>query len=117
MQTRILDRSRPAVSILDFPRERIISHAREKLAARGVREAYIFGSFAQNTCTAWSDLDLVAVVETDQPFIDRPSRFSDLFDLGIPIDLLVYTPAEFATLTRNGSSFWRQFDRQKVRIL
>ena len=84
---KILDRSRPPVSILDFPPDEIRNFLRQKLAAKGVHEAYIFGSFA------------------------------DLQDLGVPIDLLIYTPAEFAGMQADPTPFWKAFQRRNIRIL
>lgn len=114
---KILDRSRPPVSILDFPPEEIRDFLRTKLAEKGVHEAYIFGSFADGTCTPWSDLDLLAVMPSEEPFIERPRAFADLQDLGVPIDLLIYTPEEFAGMQADPTPFWKAFQRRNVRIL
>ncbi|MEJ2033877.1 MAG: nucleotidyltransferase domain-containing protein, partial [Deltaproteobacteria bacterium] len=105
----ILERSRPRVSIQDFRAVEIKGFLRKRLAGRGVQEAYLFGSFAQGAGTAWSDLDVVIVKETDQPFLERSLEFQDLFDLGIPVDILVYTPQEFESLKAGSSPFWRNF--------
>lgn len=117
MTPKILDRSRPLVSVQDFTLEQILNYLRERLTNRGVHEAWLFGSLAAKTTTPWSDLDVVVVKPSDQPFIERPREFFDLLDLGIPIDLLVYTPDEFASLCQSDSPFWRQFELQKLRIL
>lgn len=109
MTNKILDRSRPRISLLDYPPEKIENLLREKLIRHGVLEAYIFGSFAQGRATAWSDLDLILVTRTDLPFIERPRQFADLFDLGLPLDLLVYSPEEFQELRNSDSGFWRSF--------
>lgn len=116
MTPKILERSRPPVSVQDFTLEQILDHLRDRLANRAV-EAWLFGSLAAQTTTPWSDLDLVVVKPSDLPFIERPREFFDLSDLGIPIDLLVYTPEEFANLRQSDSPFWRQFEQQKRRIL
>jgi predicted nucleotidyltransferase len=117
MKPKLLERTRPKISILDFTPSRITSFLRDRFADKGVREAYIFGSFAQGNCTAWSDLDIVIVKQTDQPFVERPREFPEVYELGIPVDLLVYTPEEMVSLKGSGSTFWREFERQKVRIL
>ncbi len=117
MTTKILDQSRPAKSVLDYPREEIEDFLREKLSHHKVKEAYIFGSYAQDKLTAWSDLDLLIVTESQQSFIERPRRFFDLLDLGIPIDILVYTPEEFQKLRHSDSGFWRSFQENHLRIL
>ena len=113
----ILERSRPRVSIQDFRPEEVKKFLRKRLAGRGVQEAYLFGSVAQGAGTAWSDLDVVIVKETGHPFLERPLEFQDLFDLGIPVDILVYTPQEFEHLRQSDSAFWRQFRSQQERLL
>lgn len=117
MPPKILERSRPATSILDFDSAGVIAFLTRKLEPKGVLEAYIFGSFATGNCTEWSDIDLVVVTLTDQPFLERPRQFDEIYELGIPIDLLVYTPEEFADLKGSGAPFWKEFDRQNIRII
>lgn len=117
MTQKILDRSRPRISVQDFTLGQIQAFLRDKLAHRAIHEAWLFGSLATQTTTPWSDLDLVVIKATEQIFIERPREFFDLFDLGIPIDLLVYTPEEFAQLRHSDSPFWRQFEQQKLRII
>jgi predicted nucleotidyltransferase len=117
MSPKILERSRPVTSILDFAPGKVLGFLKEKLATQNVLEAYVFGSFAKDQCGAWSDLDLVAILQTELPFLERPRDFANIYELGVPIDLLVYTPQEFAILRNNGSAFWRDFERHHIRIL
>lgn len=113
----ILERSRPRTSVLDFEPGRVRAFLKERLQAKGVTEAYLFGSFAEGTSGAWSDLDVVVVQPTKLPFVERPRGFQDLLDLGVPVDVLVYTPEEFARLREERSGFWQEFERTKVRLL
>lgn len=113
----ILERSRPRVSIQDFKPEEIKGFLRARLAGKGVQEAYLFGSFARGSGTAWSDLDVVIVKDTEESFPDRPLEFQGLFELGVPVDILVYTPQEFEDLRESDSPFWRSFRKQKERLL
>jgi predicted nucleotidyltransferase len=113
----ILVRSRPPVSVLDFDREQILDLLKARLQERGVREAYLFGSVATGQAGPWSDLDLVIVQETDVPFVERPRAFWDLLDLGLGMDVLVYTGQELESLSQSGSGFWREFQESRVRIL
>ena len=53
--SQILGKSRPRVSILDYPAEKITTFLREKLTAKQVEEAHLFGSVASgapNACVA-----------------------------------------------------------------
>lgn len=72
-----------------------------------VEAAYFFGSFATNKMHSRSDVDLILVVKTDLPFVVRGHEFLDLYDVLPALDILVYTPNEFAQLTKNPSiGFW-----------
>ena len=104
-------------SILDLDPARIRQILQEILTAKGVREAYLFGSFAEGKCTAWSDLDIVIIQESEKPFIERPFDFQEIQDLGFPVDILVYTPQEFTKMRSSEMPFWREFERQKVRLI
>jgi len=70
--------------------------ASEPLRAAGVQRAVAFGSYARGVADAWSDLDLVVVMETDLPRLERGRLLADLYDaLPVSLDVLVFTPAEF----------------------
>ncbi|MHB8765500.1 MAG: nucleotidyltransferase domain-containing protein [Deferrisomatales bacterium] len=117
MAEPVLGRSRPPVTVADHGRERICEFLRQRLAGRGVRQAYLFGSAATGADHAWSDLDLVIVTDTDEPFVERPRAFWDLLDLGIPVDVLVYTPEEFASMEAHPTAFWHGFRSSRLRLL
>ena len=59
----------------------------------------LFGSSARGDDDAFSDLDLI-VVANDIPtrFLDRISRAYDLIEPRFALDLLIYTPEEFAAM-------------------
>ena len=68
----------------------------EPLRAAGVQHAVAFGSYARGVADAWSDLDLVVVMETDLPKMERGRLLGDLYDaLPVSLDVLVFTPTEF----------------------
>ena len=55
----------------------------------------LFGSYAYGTPHADSDIDILVIMETDQPRHKRPVTINRaLAGLLIPKDILVYTPAE-----------------------
>jgi len=67
------------------------------LARHAVVSAWIFGSFARGEADALSDIDLLVVADSTRPFVDRFRDFPDLLrEAPVGLDLLVYTPAEFA---------------------
>lgn len=63
-----------------------------------VKQVRVFGSVALGTTHDWSDLDVMVVEETDQPFIDRALRLADLVNPQVGTQFVVYTPAELQTL-------------------
>jgi len=113
----VLGRSRPRISLLDFPREQVLAFLREQLSGHEIEHAYLFGSFASGQITAWSDIDLIVVKRTSAPFIDRPREFLPLFDLGVPLDVLVYTPDEWARLQAGKSGFFKVIRSQLLKIV
>jgi len=65
------------------------------LVERGATPVVAFGSFARGEVGRASDLDLIAVMESDLPFIRRLERLYVELDPRVGLDLLVYTPEEF----------------------
>jgi len=113
----VLVRTRPRVSLLDFDVEEVLSFLRQRLQARGVTEAYLFGSFARGCHGAWSDLDVIIVAESELPFVERPRAYGDLLDLGIPVDVLVYTPDEIRRLREEHGGFWEKVSKERIRLV
>ena len=75
----------------------------EPLRAAGAKRAIAFGSYARGVADAWSDLDLVVVIETDLPTPERGRLLGDLYDtLPVALDLLVFTPPEFKRGIQSG---------------
>jgi len=114
---KILDKSRPATSLLDVSTTDIVEQLIKAVDRPKVRAAYLFGSLARNEIHAWSDIDLILVADTKLPFVERPQQFTHLFE-NIPyaIDLLVYTPEEFTDLAESDSGFWQSFRKNNLRI-
>jgi predicted nucleotidyltransferase len=66
------------------------------LRRRRVGAAYLFGSWARGDADRLSDVDLIVVAASSRPFVDRFRDFPELLRGPTGIDLLVYTPEEFA---------------------
>lgn len=65
------------------------------------RRIIAFGSYARGEHGPDSDLDLIVEMETDKPFFERMAEVSSIFGLrNWPMDLIVYTPEEFAERQR-----------------
>jgi predicted nucleotidyltransferase len=59
----------------------------------------LFGSLATGEVDIWSDIDLVIIKKTNQRFLDRIKEVIQLLKPRVGVDILVYTPAEFAKLS------------------
>jgi predicted nucleotidyltransferase len=67
---------------------------------------YVFGSWARDEEDMLSDLDVVVIQETPLPFFERLRKVSSLLPQQMgAVDILVYTPEEFATMQREGNAF------------
>lgn len=68
------------------------------LVERGATLVVAFGSFGRGDVGRWSDLDIIAVMESDLPFVQRLAELYDELAPRVGLDLLVYTPEEFASM-------------------
>ena len=58
----------------------------------------LFGSCATGQIGEWSDLDLVVIAPTDLPFYERIKHILCSVRPQVGMDVLVYTPAEWAEM-------------------
>ena len=68
-----------------------------------VSKVYLFGSFANGRVHEGSDIDLIIVGDFQERLFARIERVLELTDL--PIEPLVYTPAEFDDMIKNENPF------------
>jgi predicted nucleotidyltransferase len=80
-----------------------------QLATMGIQKAILFGSLSRGDVTIFSDIDLIIVQETDARFLDRLDPFYTQLDLGVDVDILVYTPDELADMAT-----WNPLVRQAL---
>lgn len=93
-------------ALLDQELQRYIPLLEEHLKPERV---VLFGSLANGETNMWSDIDLVIVQETDKRFLDRIKDVIQLLRPRVGVDILVYTPAEFARLAQE-----RAFVRNEI---
>ncbi len=87
------------------------------LRAAGVRRAVAFGSSARGVADAWSDLDLVVVIETDLPRLERGRLLDDLYGtLPVSLDVLVFTPAEFERGVETGLDVFAAIETEGLTV-
>jgi predicted nucleotidyltransferase len=73
------------------------------------QKVLLFGSMVDDKTSAWSDLDLVIVKETNRRFLDRIKDVMELLRPRVGVDILVYTPQEFEQLSHE-----RAFVRDEI---
>jgi predicted nucleotidyltransferase len=67
---------------------------------------YLFGSWARGEMDEFSDIDVVVIMHTELPFLERALTLSLNLPLTLGgVDLLVYTPEEWQTMRENGNAF------------
>jgi predicted nucleotidyltransferase len=89
-----------------------LRHALEDVP--GVEAAFIHGSFASGTkVKPTSDVDVIVLGHADPHVLRRRIRRVES-QVGREIDLLAYSPAEFAALARSGNSLARGIIRGPV---
>jgi predicted nucleotidyltransferase len=73
----------------------------------------LFGSWARGERDAHSDIDLLIVQESELP---RPQRYSQVrrlfWGMGLAMDILIYTPEEFARYQSVPGSFTHTVARE-----
>lgn len=73
----------------------------------------LFGSWARGERNLHSDIDLLIIQESNLP---RPQRYAQVrrlfWGMGIPMDILVYTPEEFARYQSVPGSFTHTVARE-----
>lgn len=65
----------------------------------------LFGSAARGDADADSDLDVLVVKDTEEPFVHRLETMADLCPSGIHADILVYTPGELSRMVADENPF------------
>lgn len=95
-------------SVLKWPDAHAVDQAVRQWAEKVVRNREdvvrigYFGSYARGDWGVGSDLDVVIVVQSsERPFQRRASEW-DATELPVPADVLVYTEAEWQSLTPPG---------------
>jgi len=85
---------------------RVIRRLLDALRPYQAERIYLFGSFAREEADALSDIDLVMIKRTAEPFWERLREVGRLIPLDIgPVDVLVYSPEEFSSMLAQGNAF------------
>jgi len=76
----------------------------------------LFGSFVQGKIRRWSDVDMVIIKKTNKRFLDRIKEVLQLLKPKVGVDILVYTPDEFAKLCET-KLFFKEEIMHRGRVL
>ncbi len=60
-----------------------------------VQKVILFGSYAQGRYDLFTDLDIMVIMDSPLDFISRNVELARKIQVGVALDLLVYTPEEF----------------------
>lgn len=55
----------------------------------------IFGSYARGRRDLFTDLDVLIIMKSNKPFLERLREIYSILDLKVDADILWYTPEEF----------------------
>jgi len=99
LRQRLAERARRREEMIKGEIERLT----QALIQMGAERIILFGSRARGEARRWSDADMLAVLPSDLPFVERMAEiYRQLVPCGV--DLLIYTPEEFTS----GSLFIRR---------
>jgi predicted nucleotidyltransferase len=93
-----------------------VAHIIASLAEYDPLRVILFGSWARGDEDEHSDLDLVIIKETQERFLDRLARVYDLVKPTFAMDVLVYTPQEFAKMQERENPFIEMVMKEGVVI-
>jgi predicted nucleotidyltransferase len=66
-----------------------------RLVPLDIEKVSLFGSYARGRADLFTDLDVLVIMDTDKPFVERAGEIYSLLCLPVDADILCYTPEEF----------------------
>jgi len=69
------------------------------------QKVILFGSYAYGQPTEDSDVDLLVVMDTDEPPLHAAAQIAATIEHPFPLDIVVRTPAEFAAAVQRQGVF------------
>ena len=97
----------------------VISKIAQSLIGLNIYKIILFGSYARGTATEDSDIDLVVILDTDELSMTCRERLDRKQPINksireirkdFPMDIIVYSKAEYKYLKDNGDFFVREIE-------
>src|SRR5947209_10538830 len=102
LQSLLGTRITQVIEMVDLENATVVDEALIQEVTRRIVEKFhpekviLFGSHAHGDARPDSDLDLIVVMKSDKPYLDRTVQVAQLFiPRGWPMDMVVYTPDEW----------------------
>ncbi|MEM4311895.1 MAG: nucleotidyltransferase domain-containing protein [Nitrososphaerales archaeon] len=92
----LLDKRKEYTQLLQMSVKRIVSELSDK-----VEKISLFGSFSKRS-DLFTDLDILIIMKTEKPFLERLKEIYSLLSLPVDADILCYTPEEFEKIKNRG---------------
>lgn len=67
----------------------------DKLRELGAKRIILFGSYARGRSDIFTDLDLIVILNTSLPFVERTGYVYSKLAPRVATDILIYTPEEW----------------------
>lgn len=74
----------------------------------------LFGSYAAASATGDSDIDLLVILDTDEPPIHAAARIAAAVDHVFPLDIVVFTPSAWRASLERGGTFATQVSQEGI---
>ena len=92
--------------------ERELARVVSALRAWGADRVVLYGSYARGDFHKDSDVDLLIVKNTEERFIDRIASALAVTGARIPVEPIVYTPAELEQMRARRSGLLAETERE-----
>lgn len=83
----------------------------DKLTGR-VEKISVFGSYARGRRDLFTDLDILIIMKSEKPFLERTKGMYGLLSLPVDADILCYTPEELEKMKTR--AFIRKILKEEV---
>jgi len=103
------DRRREYAKLLKESLERAV---KELSSSDRVERISIFGSYPKRAPDLFTDLDILIIMKSDKPFLERLGEIYSLLALPVDVDILCYTPEEFEKIKDRG--FFKKLIKEEV---